>query len=152
MRKTKGDTKIMKVRKIKTAMCAFGLGVMMLAGTVSAGKTYYSFTLNTTGKSYVKSVNVNRKTILSDPWTLNVLSISYPSGTAGLRYAPYKVQGSVVCTKSGIWRKSKGYTTVKYGDGDAAKMNYALAAREDDTATGKATTHGWWNADKLKNQ
>lgn len=43
MRKTKGDTKIMKVRKIKTAMCAFGLGVMMLAGTVSAGKTYYSF-------------------------------------------------------------------------------------------------------------
>lgn len=45
MRKTKEDTKIMKVRKIKTAMCAFGLGVMMLAGTVSAGKTYYSFTL-----------------------------------------------------------------------------------------------------------
>ena len=35
MRKTKGDTKIMKVRKIKTAMCAFGLGVMMLAGTVT---------------------------------------------------------------------------------------------------------------------
>ena len=123
------------------------------ANTVQAGtKAKFDFTLGNTGTKYTrKSSSTNTKTILSDPWTLNVSTISY-AGPYGISFCPAQCSGTTItrtCTKSAIWRHAKGYKTIKYGSGDAAMKTYRLLARQDSDYYSIFKSSGWWNADKL---
>lgn len=136
---------------VTTAMCT-----LLMASSVFAGKAYYSFTLGNTGTAIENfSASKNDKTILSNPWTLKVTSMTC-SGQYGIRFAPAMVNsaGKVtrVCTQSATWRSGTGYGTVAYASGDAALTTYKLGARQDDSYYSTFKSGGWWNADKLSDQ
>jgi hypothetical protein len=142
--------KISKVL-VTTAMCT-----LLMASSVFAGKAYYSFSLGNTGTAIENfSISKNDKTILANPWTLKVTSITC-SGQYGVRFAPAMVNSSGnvtrVCTQSAVWRSGTGYGTTAYASGDAALTTYKLGARQDDSYYSTFKSAGWWNADKLSDQ
>lgn len=146
----------MKLGKLTKLLVVSALSIGMLSGTANAGRAYFGFTLSNTGKNFTTySLVTNKKTILSDPWTLKVTSISC-SGKYGIRFAPAKYSTSQkkvtkVCTSSATWRNGTGYGTIKYASGDAALTTYKLAARQDDSYYNKFSAGGWYNADKYSN-
>ena len=138
------------IRKFVKTIAVVSLLSIIGSGTACAGKAQYNFLFANSGKEYnTFSKSVNRKTIASNPWTLNVDKI-FCGGANGVRFAPAKKTGAkyVACAKSAVWRKTKGYGLVKYSAGDAKLTDYKLAARVDDDYIG-AYSNGWWNADKL---
>ena len=143
-------------KKISKLLATTAKCTLLVASSVFAGKAYYSFSLGNTGTTIEKfSASKNDKTILSNPWTLKVTSITC-SGQYGVRFAPAMVNSSGdvtrVCTQSAVWRNGTGYGTVAYAPEDAALTTYKLGARQDDSYYSIFKTSGWWNADKLSDQ
>lgn len=144
------------LKRISKILLTAGLCTMLFAGNAYAGKAYYSFYLSNTGTTFTSySVSTNKKTIVSNPWTLKVESINC-SGPYGIRFAPAQATSSGtlvrVCPQSAIWKNSTGYSNVNYASGDASLTYYKLAARQDNSYSNRFSSNGWWNADRLSNQ
>lgn len=146
------------MKKISKMFAIILVGVVLLTSTVQAASyPGFNFTLGNTGTSYTHISNTfNQKTIISDPWTLKVKSITC-EGSYGISFCPAKFStsnGSItrICTGSAIWCHGTGYKTIAYKSGDAALTYYKLAARQDDDYIKTFATTGWYNADKVANK
>lgn len=138
---------------VTTAMC-----MMLMAGTAFAATYYSSYntgSLYNQGTSYYYWIGAyNTKTDVSQPWTLNVESITC-RGDYGIRFVPVKPDGKgsyVNCTQSGRWRNSTGWGTVAWATGDAELVQYQLGARRDDNSLygGAFSSTGKWSSDEIK--
>lgn len=144
----------MKVKKL--ILLAAVIGALLVPSGVFAGTSnIYTFTLGNTGTTFTHyTSNTDTKAVESDPWTINVDTIS-TSGSYGIRFAPAKCDDSnsvtSVCTQSGRWLTVTGWTTTAYASGDnVVKQKYKLAARQDDSYYSYFYSSGWYDADYVK--
>lgn len=153
------EEKFMVKKLLSKIFLSMVMCTLLVAGPVSAATLVpYNFELGNTGTNITHfSSGYNKKVYSSDPWTLKVKSITYASGSYGVRFVPvqydiYTASNEKICTQSGVWRNGAGYTTVAFSSSDAALTNYKLGARQDDDYYSTFKASGWFNADKVSNQ
>ena len=132
-------------------------GVMVLATLVMPNSVMasthqqFAFSLKATGQEFRIDTNSgNQKTIKGNPWTYKPYHLSTGASPYGMLFVPYHRTRKEFCTSAQRWRRTGQYELITTPFGTGYTGPYYLAARTDDTASGKYSSDCWWNADTVK--
>lgn len=140
---------MIKGKSVKTLAIVLGVTVL---GTINvhAANPQYHFNLSATGQTFNKdTASGNTKIYKGQPWTFKPLHLQTGASPYGMLFVPYHRPTATYCTSAQLWRKTGQYDLVHTGFGVGNTGGYYLAARTDDTASGRYASDGWWNSDTV---
>lgn len=124
----------------------------MLCSTNVMASTHvqYHFSLAASGQKFnIDRASRNNKTIKGNPWTFKPFHLETGASPYGMLFVPYHSEPRIFCTSAQIWRRTGQYDRIHVNFGVGNTGTYYLAARTDDTASGRYASDGWWNADTV---
>lgn len=139
----------MKRKAVKILAIVFA-STILCSTSVQAANPYFYFKLGATGQKFnLDTSSGNTKIYKGQPWTFKPLHLETGASPYGMLFVPYHRPTGTYCTSAQLWRKTGQYSLVHTSFGVGNTGAYYLAARTDDTASGKYASDGWWNSDTV---